>query len=267
MGRHSWQMLATVAAVTLFVPQVSLAAPITSNVRPVAGGYSSEPSLGSILGCMFYGDSSCDPATTSLTYDAYNNQDPTGIWGSPGTLGVTLQQEYTGNTSEIGLWSGTDTNGPINTLKLFDGSATGANNGGATTATVQFTGGAISIFGPCGLVNCQTSLFGTGIDPLAFGFYLTDPGGHTFYSMDILNPGGETHALAFPDGLGNWAIGFEDQRLIYSSDHDYNDEVLKLQAGAPVVPAAVPEPGTFVLFGTGLLGLGRRLRRRVKATR
>ena len=50
----------------------------------------------------------------------------------------------------------------------------------------------------------------------------------------------------------------------FYTDSDYNDVRLDLSnvAGSSVLPAVTPEPGTFVLLGTGLAGGFATVRRR-----
>ena len=120
--------LVITAAVLLATASAASAGPIAPNVRPVPIGGSSEPSLSSVLGCVFYGGPSCDPATTLLTYNAVANEMTNGLFAFGPASTVALNYEYTGGNNPLGLWS---PNGPgISTLPLFSGTATGTTNGG-----------------------------------------------------------------------------------------------------------------------------------------
>jgi len=250
------------AALTLAAAPLAHADPFSPlNARPVPINPSTpagEQSLQQILDQMFGGNVS-----------AIENQSAAGEWGVgalPASLVPTLSFEYAGNASAniLGLWSGTDSDN-LTMVDLFYGSAVGVNNtedGFATAATLQWnTAGTVLKVGSteCGTaVHCGSF---TGINPYSFGFYLKVPQGDgtyaTFYTVDALNDGGTSQALAIRDGsTRDWAIAFED-----GTDNDYNDAVLKVESLQPV-----PEPGTLTLLGMGVAGAVARARRRRQQT-
>ena len=111
---------------------------------------------------------------------------------------------------------------------------------------------------------------------------LSDPDGHYLASGGMPNPlmssdaqmgtDGVSHTWVTSDGNSGLFAYFEDiPHLLdpeypgfFYTDSDYNDVRLDLSnvAGSSVLPAVTPEPGTFVLLGTGLAGGFATVRRR-----
>ncbi len=109
-----------------------------------------------------------------------------------------------------------------------------------------------------GHVNAGDSIV-FALNVLSQGYKLYSDTGMNMDSIDhvyaTVYSGQTVNGVAVPAGV---YLGFEDQ-LAAISDLDYNDEEL---AFSNVSMVANPEPISFILFGTGLLGLGLFRRKR-----
>jgi hypothetical protein len=240
-------MAVTVLALVLGLVGGVWATPITGfNTRPVtigppAGG---EASVQAILDATFGAGvvNAADQQSAAVFSTA----------GVPPFANIfpQLVAEYSSlsNSQGFGLWSGTDTSGPITQIPIFSGPASSPS-----LAMVQWLNAdTVQIFGGPGV---NSGIF-TGVSYNAFGFFYQFDLGNgvkTVYSYDGLNtplPLGTAGILAYKTPSGDsWEFFCDDLTV----DADYNDMVVKVESIHPA--SVVPIPGAVLLLGSGLLGM------------
>lgn len=173
------------------------------------------------------------PAFADSTYHFTNNGLISASAGSSGINVTSVLTKITQNGQIIAL-------GPVGTIDFSTGSFTGSLLGGG-----QFSAGTFDI-----------TINGVGAILMANNF----AGAWTKLSGDMYKLVGtfstEVNGLA---ENGTTTQFFELER---KNGHLFFDDV---HGKTSVSPAAVPEPGTLTLLGTGLLGLGGMVRRKFAA--
>lgn len=144
------------------------------------------------------------------------------------------------------------------TISIFD-----ARTGTFLSPTNAFNNQSPST--PGTMVTFTSATLETG-DMLVFDLYNTSFPGDTFSSNPSTSPDGDSHAYvtSFNGVIGSFGtivgtyVGMEDLPN-GQSDFDYNDDTYVF---TNIAAAPTPEPSSFALFGTGLLGVAGVLRRK-----
>jgi hypothetical protein len=173
---------------------------------------------------------------------------------------------FTANTSEIDAYFVSYNAGDTDTLYLYD-TNTGQTYGPGFTNKMSTQGDE----------NKFTGL--TVGDTFAFEIKNTsDDPASTYSTLASLSGDSAPHAYVtdfaggtLPDGggtMGSYSflpgtyVGFEDLNIPTPTDYDYNDLAFVFTNVTPQTIAPTPEPSTFILLGTGLIGAAGALRRK-----
>ncbi|MDM8008500.1 MAG: DUF4114 domain-containing protein [Phycisphaerae bacterium] len=196
--------------------------------------------------------------TVSGGIDAIADQTPFAVFGSDASGGsvATMIIELAANpgTNTFGIYDVAD---PTNLAEVFSG----AQGQGAQAIIAFMANGDIRVNGAVAASN-----FGS-----MFGFYLGVPRS-TFYSQDVLNPGGNAQALVYQgDGSSTlqipgytpgrftkdeYIIAFEEVAFD-ESDKDFQDMVVMVES---ITPVPLPGAALIGLLGFSMIGwIKRRL--------
>ena len=147
---------------------------------------------------------------------------------------------------------------------------------GSSLTALDGISGYIGPQGPLTGVFLDDSIPSSGPAPVTLDFSpgglgidfpsLTPMLGQVFYIGDGLTAGGDFQTFIAPTGATRLFLGIPDGFSFIGQPgaYDDNDGSYRVRIGINEIPPAVPEPSTYLLLGSGLLGLAafrKRLRR------
>jgi hypothetical protein len=229
-------------------------------------------------GTVFWNNPSDDVGTNGshMMNVGYVLTDTGGLAGTPAVLGTeTVAEQFTGvNGTDPSAFNFVRSATSYDITLLFADSSLDTGNSAVGTVFGYYVGDVFTQIYTVGLTSSPTGT--EAFDPTpagnAYGFYATvcySPGVCETYTTGEGNFGNDSAAAAwnhfalFQLSDGNYAMGFTAQNGWFGEDWgDFNDVVVELSAVNPTPSGAVPEPGTMLMMGSALLGLGMLAGRR-----